>query len=122
MTDTLTSALHEVAQVLETENNLLSRHDYKAVAALLDRKQAALGTLERVCGVEPDASQTDLARRINLLSAENRRLLNGALGVQRQVLDIICKAARNALPVDRYGASGQRAMPSTTAIALRVRA
>jgi hypothetical protein len=42
--------------------------------------------------------------------------------VQRQVLDIICKAARNALQVDRYGASGQRTLPSSTAIAFRVRA
>jgi hypothetical protein len=122
MTDTLTSALNEVVQVLETENHLLSLHDYKAVAALLDRKQTALGTLERARGTEPDASQGDLARRINVLVVENRRLLDRALTVQRHVLDVICNAARNALPVDRYGASGQRALPSTTAVAFRVRA
>ena len=118
----LGGALRQAAEILEQENELLARHDYGSVAALLARKQAVLVALEAARGETPDAGQTDLARHLSAVMAENRRLLARAIEAQRRVVDIVCSAARAALPVDSYRAGGRPASAGTAPVAFRVRA
>jgi hypothetical protein len=122
MNDALTGALLEVAEVLTTENALLAACDYRGVAGLLARKQLALERLSAARRSEANEGHTELARRVGTLTAENRRLLDRAVDVQRRVVDIICNAAREKLSSDRYGANGRRAAGASTALTFRVRA
>lgn len=122
MNDALTGALLDVAEVLTMENALLAACDYRGVAELLARKQAALERLSAAQRSDANEGHTDLARRVGVLTAENRRLLDRAVEVQRQVVEIICNAARDRMSGDRYGANGRRATGASTAMAFRVRA
>jgi hypothetical protein len=118
----LGGALREAASILEQENALLLRHDYKSVADLLARKQSALAALESARTETPDAAATDLARHLSTLMAENRRLLGRAIEAQRRVVEIVCAAARAALPVDTYRPGGRPALGGAAPMAFRVRA
>jgi hypothetical protein len=107
-----------LAATLAHENALLAALDLRGAAALLGQKEAAAATFMAVqTGVaagEPgalDAAERDMAKELGLrlqdLAAENRRLLERAIHVQRRVVGVVAKAVPRAMAgPPRYGATG----------------
>lgn len=104
-TPTLIAAAVRLADVLQTENAALAALNMPAAVRLLPEKLAAadafaaaqagadVGARERQAGrhgIELDA----VARRLQALAAENRRLLDRAMLVQGRVIATVAKAAR----------------------------
>jgi len=116
-----------LAEVLDAENAALRALDIRRAVGLLDRKQAAMRDVE-AAQREAVAFATRLgeparllAERLQAAAAENKRLLERAITVQRQVIGKLARAVPAASPVQRYGASGART-GKVAPIALRARA
>ncbi len=84
--------------VLVAENTALEQNDATAAVALLDQKLAATQALS----TQPVAPE-QLAR-LRDLAADNRRLLERAIGVQSQIINMVARAAQSASSHSRYGA------------------
>lgn len=139
-TPSLIAAAVRLADVLQTENAALAALNMAAAARLLPEKLAAAdafavaqaGTAAGAAaaakgrqagrhGIELDA----VAQRLQVLAAENRRLLQRAMLVQGRVIATVAKAARataeRAAP--GYGAAhGARAAPRLAACAVATQA
>ncbi len=83
---------------LVAENTALERHDATAAVALLEQKLAATQALAALA-IEPQ----QLAR-LRDLAADNRRLLERAIGVQSQIINMVARAAQSTSNHSRYGA------------------
>ena len=121
-------ATRQLLDVLEAENCVLLRLDLPAAAALLADKQHAIELFDRVWSSQPIPPQPDpelrsLAPLLRAAAAENRRLLERAMTVQRRILSLLAQAARDQAPEGRYGAQGsQRYTRSESPFALNARA
>jgi len=101
-------ALDTLAEILRQENAALEAMDIAAAGRLLAPKHAAADALAeawRAADADP-ASLTGL-QELGRLADQNRLLLTRAMRVQRRVLDLVARAARNAQPQSRYGAAGR---------------
>ena len=60
-------------------------------------------------------------RDLGQLAEENRLLLKRAMRVQSRVLDLVAKAARNTLQLNRYGAGGKPSSRTTEVHSFKAR-
>jgi len=110
MTGSLPHAAAVLADILARENEALTALDLVAAAALLAAKTRATEALASTHARHAAAGRTAplaFAPALRDLAAENRRLLERALAVQGQVLDIIAQAVpRASAYAPRYGNAG----------------
>jgi hypothetical protein len=98
MTNDLITAGTRLADTLESEN---------AALAALDLPRAAV----RTAPVPSEAAQR-MARRLQGLAMENKRLLERAIAVQGRVIGVVARAATAATEPAGYGpARGRRPAP-----------
>ena len=98
--------LDALVAVLREENAALERHDYAAAGALLVRKTGAARALTDAAkrGQRPGPAA---AQELAAMADTNRRLLERAVAVQRQVVALVARAASGAgAPAGRYGRTG----------------
>ena len=123
----LMQAAIALADVLDAENAALRTLDIRRAVGLLERKQAAMRDVEAAqreaaaLAMHLGEPARRLAERLQAAAAENKRLLERAITVQRQVIGKLAHAVPAASPVQRYGASGART-GKVAPIALRARA
>lgn len=87
--------------ILRDENAALERNDAATAVALLDRKLAATKALDS------DAITSDQLECLRDLAERNRTLLQRAIDVQTQIVDMVVRAAQGAPHLARYGAAGR---------------
>lgn len=128
-TDTTTSELIDAAtgltRVLDAENEALLRLDVTEAVAFLPAKTEAAATFALVAErTAADGSEEThaAARRLSEAVAENRRLLERAMVVQRHVIATVLSAGVADPTASRYGASGEAASDARAALAFRARA
>jgi len=104
-------AARRLGEVLERENAALKAMDIRRATALLPEKSAAIADLTasgEASGKENSAHDlTALARKLENLAAENRRLLERAIVVQQRVIGIVARATASAAREPAYGAQGR---------------
>ncbi len=93
----LPEAIRSMARLLRQENEALLATDFTAAGALLAPKLRAAETLAAALreATTLDETAEDL-RKLGALAEENKRLLNHAMRVQRRVLDLVTRAARQS--------------------------
>jgi hypothetical protein len=110
MTPALLAAALRLAETLARENAALAALDFTAATQLLAEKEEAADAFVAAQEADdgmPDPAAREAATRLAALAAENRRLLERALAIQKRVLAVIARAVPKALgPVARYGARG----------------
>ena len=133
MMDSLIAAGLRLAEALRAENEALATLDLGRAASLADHKikasdafAAAFAAAVRV-GVKAEGptrkTTAELTNRLESLGAENRRLLERAIGIQSRVIETIAGAAIPKSVPGGYGAYGQRTVPKQApALALARRA
>ncbi|HEX2941954.1 MAG TPA: hypothetical protein VHO91_12975, partial [Rhodopila sp.] len=85
-------------------------------------KQAALNTLQTAPQPAMTAGLAELARRLQILAADNHGLLERAIAVQMQVIQIVASACRPPPGTMCYGRSGAPGISPATAVALSTQA
>lgn len=127
MNRTLIASAVALAHTLAEENDALRRLDIACAVALLPRKQAET---RHFVAAQPELHVLDpgecalaheIAARLTAAADENRRLLERAIAVQRQVIATVLRAVPAAQPALRYGATGAR-RDNTAPISLSSRA
>ena len=129
MTTELRTAAQHLMEVLEQENDALTRSDFAAAVALVAAKEAALLDLTKqqpvVGGPSPavKASLIALGQRLSGLATENQSLLERAIIVQTRIVQIIARAAAPPPARAEYGNHrGKAASQRIGAMALSTRA
>jgi hypothetical protein len=117
MMDSLIAAGLRLAEALRAENEALAMLDLPRAAGLADDKilasdafAAAFAAAAKLgARAEGPVRQTaqDLTARLEALGAENRRLLERAIGIQSRVIETIAGAALPKRTPIGYGALGQ---------------
>ena len=122
----LHDAVCRLCDVLEAENAVLTRLEFGQIEAFQQDKKEALAALDGHAANAPNPVTTgDPAQVFKLqhLVAENRRLLEQAILVQKRVMAVLASAARTAQAPVGYGGTGRRPLNSgTPAVALIMRA
>lgn len=120
--------LHMAAQhlvdVLVRENDALKVMDLRRAATLLPEKTVAIAELaasSQAVSVPSHPGLVALARELDGLASENRRLLERAITAQQRVIGIVVRAAVSAVTQPSYEARGRRTR-STGAMAFSTRA
>lgn len=112
MTLELTDAGTAMAETLEAENCALTALDLPRAGAMLARKQRALADLAAAAAranTQSHHAADRVARRLQSLAIENKRLLERALAAQGRVIEVVAPAAASADAPTGYGpAHGQR--------------
>ncbi len=134
MMDALIAAGLRLAEALRAENEALAALDLSRAASLTGAKIQASDAFAAACaaatktGTRADGpvrqTATELAVRLQSLSAENRRLLERAIAIQSRVIETIAGAALPKQAPPGYGALarrplGQRQPPAALALATR---
>jgi hypothetical protein len=116
--DMIAAGMH-LAETLEAENAALSALDLPLAAGMLADKQRAVADLAaaKTAPASRDAAER-MARRLQALAVENRRLLERAMAAR--VIEVVARAAASATAPTGYGAGRTVARP--TALALSARA
>ena len=115
-------AIQGMAKVLRDENAALAAMDFVRAGTFLAPKHDAANELAaawRAADVEPSA--TAQLQELGRLAEENRLLLTRAMRVQRRVLDLVARAARQAQPQTAYGAAGRYRTPPVAPQNLKTR-
>jgi hypothetical protein len=110
-----------MTDILRAENVALAAMDFVRAGALLAQKQicadqlaAAFRATAPDIGADPAALQ-----ELAMLAADNKRLLNRAMRVQRRVLELVARAAKASQPANLYGRAGTpraRRIPAATLV------
>lgn len=119
MTDSARHAADSLIDILKRENAALARCDYKAAAALVAGKQAAIRGLEGAA-LSPDGISRDVAADLLALAGQNKQSLERAIAVQSRIIRIVAEAC--APPERRYGQSGRPAHRLGAAVAVSIQA
>jgi flagellar biosynthesis/type III secretory pathway chaperone len=99
-----TEAGSALAETLEAENSALTSLDLPKVGAMLARKQRALADLAAAKANKTSHDAADrMARRLQALALENKRLLERAITAQGRVIEVVARAAAAAEPPRGYG-------------------
>jgi hypothetical protein len=109
-------AARRLADVLDLENDALRAMDLRRATGLVADKTAAIAGLtaagDAAVGYD-DPMMVTVARRLDGLARENRRLLERALAAQHRVIGIVVRAAASAGGAEAvYGAAGRMARAS----------
>jgi hypothetical protein len=116
-------AIARMSALLMEENAALEAMDFARAGALLAPKHVAADALAAAWrAAEPGTGVSEAMRELGVLAEENRQLLKRAMRVQRRVLDLVAKAARQPSPAGRYGAQGRLADTRVSAQSLKTRA
>ncbi len=117
MTPDFEKAAHRLADVLQQENDALTRVDYASAVALVPAKEAALLDMARqqpkASGARPvvKGRLVELQHRLAALADENKVLLQRAITVQTRILRIVAGAAAPPPARVEYSARGTSAAP-----------
>jgi hypothetical protein len=106
MTLELTDAGTVLAETLEAENSALTALDLPRAGAMLARKQRALADLAAAAarvGTPAHHAADRVARRLQGLALENKRLLERAIAAQGRVIEVVARAAVPAEAPTGYG-------------------
>jgi len=132
MMDALIRAGQRLAEALNEENEALAKLDLGRAATLATSKIAASDAFAAAYaaqakhGLAPDGAvrqATDLlARRLEELGRENRRLLERAISLQSRVIETIAGAALPRTAPPGYAPAGMRMAAPPPAFALSARA
>jgi hypothetical protein len=128
MMDALLTAGLRLAEALRAENEALAALDLPRAAGLATTKvQASDAFAAAFAAAAKTGAQAqgplrqtaeDLTARLQLLGAENRRLLERAIAIQSRVIETIAGAALPRHTGAGYGAPGRRPPPRGTAPAM----
>jgi hypothetical protein len=112
MAKALIETAHRLADVLDRENLALKAMDLPRAAALLPEKTSAIAGMVASGEVPatPDPALVAIARRLERLASENRRLLERAIAAQQRLISIVVKAAAAVSVAPSYGSKGRRPM------------
>ena len=131
MIDTLILTGHRLAEALRAENEALAALDLSRAGRLATSKIAASDAFaaayaaQAKLGAAPEGPVREaaaaLARRLEELGRENRRLLERAVALQSRVIETIAGAAVPRAGVQGYAPAG-RMPPRPPAFALSARA
>ena len=108
MSDDAMAAGNRMAEVLQAENAALAALDLPQAGAMLARKQRALADLaaaQTLAAATPRDSAERMARRLQALAIENKRLLERAITAQGRVIGVIAQAATANAANGGYGPS-----------------
>jgi hypothetical protein len=120
---TMDEAVRRLSALLVEENAALAAMDFARAGALLAPKHTAADALAAAWrAADPDEIGGDQLRDLGVLAEENRQLLKRAMRVQRRVLDLVAKAARNAPRAGRYASRGTLAPVEVGAQSFKTRA
>jgi hypothetical protein len=125
----LVAAAVRLADILAAENSALISLELSRAASMLADKQrateafdAAMLLAAKLAGqAAPKTGAEPLAARLRELSEQNRRLLEHAISVQRELIATVVRALPGAA-VHRYGRSPATANACPPALALAARA
>jgi len=107
-----------LAETLEAENAALAALDLPRAAGLLDTKQRAIAGLSAVhAPAQSHVAAERLARRLQALALENKRLLERAIAAQSHVIAVVARAATPA-PTS-YGSARRPGRPAAFALSAR---
>jgi hypothetical protein len=121
MTKDLITAANLLAETLEAENGALSVLDLPRAGAMLERKQRALADLAAAAQILPvsrDPAER-VARRLQALAMENKRLPERAICAQGRVIGVVARAAAPAMAPTSYGAARPAGRPAALALLAR---
>ena len=122
----LHGAVQRLCDVLEAENAALAGLEFRRVGLFQHDKEAAMAALNSLAAATTDptiAADRLLGNRLRQLAAENRRLLEQAILVQRRIMAVLAEAARTAQSPVGYGSKGrQPCHGASRAVALITRA
>jgi hypothetical protein len=109
-----------LAETLEAENAALSALDLPLAAGMLADKQRAVADLAAalVAPASRDAAER-MARRLQALAVENRRLLERAMAAQGRVIEVVARAAASATAPTGYGSARAAGRPAALALSAR---
>ena len=123
MSKELIAAAGRLADTLAEENAALVALDLPRAAAMLTDKQCAVAEFLAACSGPAIATRHEaMTRRLQLLSDENRRLLERAIAVQGRVIGLIARAAAPAAAPSGYsshGSASHSARPTAFAVCAR---
>jgi hypothetical protein len=109
MTMELTEAGTALAETLEAENSALTALDLPRAGAMLARKQRALADLAAARAPSSSHGAAErMARRLQGLALENKRLLERAIAAQGRVIEVVAHAAAAVEGRGGYGAERGR--------------
>ena len=113
MTKDLITAGTRLAETLETENAALAALDLPRAAGMLADKRSAVAEFDAVrTAAAPSEAAQRMARRLQGLAMENKRLLERAIAVQGRVIGVVARAATAATEPAGYGPDrGRRPAP-----------
>ncbi|GBQ70749.1 hypothetical protein AA103196_2583 [Ameyamaea chiangmaiensis NBRC 103196] len=114
--DQFQDAMADLLDLLSTENTALREGRVTDATATLERKRALIAVVEgALAGVDVDTVRAQPGSREDLaalrdVAEDNRLLLEGAIGVQKEILALVA-----ALPTrqDSYTANGTYRRPGT---------
>jgi hypothetical protein len=112
MPQALIAAARRLADVLERENAALAAMDLRLAGTLVGEKTIAMTALAAfgdgaIVPRHPDL--VSVAKSLDVLAGDNRRLLNRAMSAQQRVIGIVARAAAASVPHVSYGARGRMA-------------
>lgn len=120
MNNDMIAAGTQLAETLEAENAALSGLDLPRAAGLLADKQRAVAELAaaQATPASRDAAER-MARRLQVLAVENRRLLERAMAAQGRVIELVARAAASATAPAGYGSGRTAGRPAALALSAR---
>jgi hypothetical protein len=109
-----------LAETLEAENAALLALDLSRAAGMLAIKQRAVADLvaAQAAPASRDAAER-MARRLQVLAVENRRLLERAMAAQGRVIEVVARAAASATAPTGYGSARAAGRPAALALSAR---
>lgn len=107
---TASRTIQEMTALLEVENAALAEHRLADVVAGVPAKTECASRLSAEAGtsVVSTVAHQRAIRQLQCATERNERLLATAIKIQEQVMEIIKKSARDALPV-LYNCKGREA-------------
>lgn len=115
MSKPLIVTARRLADLLDRENTALRSMNLRGATTLLAEKSAVVAELSAFVAPTGDSFDPDLramARRLDALAQENRRLLQRAIVAQKRVISIIVRAAIAASAGTSYGIPGRPPRPT----------
>jgi hypothetical protein len=120
MNKDLITAGNLLAETLEAENGALAVLDLPRAGAMLERKRRALADLAAAQTVPTSRDPAErVARRLQALAIENKRLLERAICAQGRVIGVVARAAAPAMAPTSYGAARPAVRPAALALLAR---
>jgi hypothetical protein len=108
-----------LAETLEAENSALTILDLPQAGAMLARKQRAMADLEAAKAHRTSHDAADrMARRLQALALENKRLLERAIAAQGRVIEVVARAAAATEAPKGYG-NGRGGRPTAFALSAK---